>query len=126
VLVRCGKILVIAALVIATGLHWAALQTVAWTTMFAANLTCESFSESVAQTFDGNHPCPLCKTVAAGKRAERKSEAIPLKLKLECPPLAEKFVLIAPETSVPFTTEKFFAGSFFSKPPLPPPRNLSA
>jgi hypothetical protein len=31
--------LVVLALVLATGLHWAALQTVAWGTMLAANLS---------------------------------------------------------------------------------------
>ena len=120
---RCGKILVIFALVFSTGLHWAALQAVAWTTMLAANLRSnESFSEAVAQTFDGEHPCPLCKAITAGKKSENTSEATVLKLKLEFPPVADKFVLVVPKMFVPFTTEKLSADSFSSKPPLPPPR----
>ena len=35
---RLAKILVVVMLVVSTGLHWAALQTVAWTTMLANNL----------------------------------------------------------------------------------------
>ena len=50
---RFGKILVIAALVLMTGAHWAALQTVAWTTMLANNLRTQSLTQAVSDTFDG-------------------------------------------------------------------------
>jgi hypothetical protein len=96
VFARCGKILVILALVFSTGLHWAALQTVAWTTMFAANLTTSSFSEAVSDTFDGDHPCPMCKAIESGKKSEKQSDQFTLKLKLEFPPVVETFILIAP------------------------------
>jgi hypothetical protein len=122
VFTRCGKIFVIAALVVSTGLHWAALQTVAWATMLAANLGSESFSEAVAQTFDGEHPCPLCKVITAGKKSEKKSAATVLKLKLEFPPVAEKIILSAPKLFPAFSPANFSADSFLSKPPVPPPR----
>ncbi len=112
------------ALVLTTGLHWAALQTVAWTTMLAANLTTENFSSAVSQTFDGDHPCPLCKAISAGKKSEKKSEALTLKLKLEFPPLAEEFALVAPKIFASFTAKEISAAAFFSKPPLPPPRRF--
>jgi len=89
VLARCGKLLVVAALVLTTGLHWAALQTLAWTTMLANNLCEQTFTEAVARTFDGEHPCPLCKAIAAGKKSEKKSEAVAPTLKMEFPPVAE-------------------------------------
>jgi hypothetical protein len=37
VLARFSKFLVVVALVTTTGLHWAVLQSVAWTTMLASN-----------------------------------------------------------------------------------------
>ena len=121
-LARCGKFLVIAALVCSTGLHWAALQTVAWTTMLAANLTTESFSESLSRTFDGDHPCPLCKAVRAGTSSGKKTATAAGKMKFECPPLAINFILVAPEIFEPFACENFSADSLSSQPPLPPPR----
>ena len=121
---RCGKILVVIALVLTTGLHWAALQTVAWTTMLAANLTSESLSTSVSDTFDGKHLCPLCRAIAAAKNSEKKSDATTLKLKFEYPPLAEKIALFAPEFFEPFAPEKFSADSYSSEPAQPPPRSL--
>ncbi len=121
---RCGKIFAITALVFSTGLHWAALQTVAWTTMLAANLGNESFSEAVAQTFDGEHPCPLCKVIAVGKKSENKSATAALKLKLEFPPIAEKTILIAPKFVPAFSPSTFSADLFFARPPVPPPRGF--
>jgi len=122
--VRCGKVIVVAALIFATGLHWAGLQTVAWTAMLAINLRSHSVTEAVTQTFDGRHPCSLCKAIAAGKKSEKKPEAVSLHLKLDFPPAAEKVTLIAPKWSSAPSRVDLYADSFLQKPPLPPPRSL--
>ena len=69
---RFAKMVVIVTLVATTGAHWALLQSVAWTTMLADNLSCGSVGVAVSRTFDGNHPCPLCKAIAAGKNLKRR------------------------------------------------------
>ncbi len=53
------------------GGHWAVLQTVAWAGMLA-DYTRESGSLAVGveQTFDGEHPCELCKEIAVAKGRE--------------------------------------------------------
>jgi hypothetical protein len=121
---RCGKILVVIALVLSTGLHWAALQTVAWTTMLAGNLCGQPLSTAISQTFDGEHPCPLCKAIAAGKKSEKKSDMVLSGLKLEFPPLPEKISLISPQPASAFSSVALLAETSTSKPPLPPPRSL--
>jgi hypothetical protein len=55
-------------LVAGTGAHWGALQSVAWTRMLAENLRTVLFADAVVRTFDGQHPCSLCKVIA--KREE--------------------------------------------------------
>jgi len=125
VVARFGKCLVVLALVLSTGWHWAALQTVAWTTMLASNLASQqSLTEAVSQTFDGKHPCRLCKAIAVGKRSEKKSEAIAPVLKMEFPPAAEGLVLIAPKPILIFPPFDAFADFGSSKPPVPPPRSF--
>lgn len=119
---RWGKCLVIATLVLSTGLHWAALQTIAWTTMMAANLSCEPLSTAVAQTFDGEHPCPLCKAIAAAKKSEKKSEAVSQVLKMEFPPAVEQMIPHPPAQFEIVTSHDTFADSLSLPPPLPPPR----
>ena len=121
---RLGKILVVAALVLTTGLHWAALQTVAWTAMLADHLSSQTFSEAVSQTFDGQHLCPLCKAIAAGKKSEQKSEAVAFTLKMEFPPVTAGFILVAPTPISAFCPDALSAPSSFVKPLLPPPRSL--
>jgi hypothetical protein len=123
--VRLGKFLVVTTLVLATGLHWAALQTVAWTTMLASNLRCECFSDAVCQTFDGKHPCCLCKAIAAAKKSQKKSEAAGPVLKMEFPMAAGQLVLIPPVPSEGTPSINAFAKSLSSEPPLPPPRSLA-
>ena len=112
----------VAALVLTTGLHWAALQTVAWTTMLASNLCSQSVGEAVSNTFDGEHPCPLCKAIAAAKKSQQKTEAVAPILKMEYPPAPEKIVLISPAPISAFSLATLAADSSFQKPPLPPPR----
>ncbi len=124
--VRLGQILMIVALLAATGGHWAALQTVAWTTMLAENLESGSFSEAVTKTFDGEHPCCMCKAIAAGKAAEKKSDFTLELKKLEFPPAAERLALIAPAAFRLLPLNNFSADASFLKPPVPPPRSFLA
>ena len=122
---RFGKFFVVAALVLTTGAHWAALQTVAWTTMFAANLSSQQLlTEAMSETFDGKHPCPLCKAIAAAKKSEKKSEAVSLTLKMEFPLVAEKIILFPPTQFALQPQVNASAENFFPKPPLEPPRGF--
>jgi hypothetical protein len=124
VFVRIGNIFLVLALVVTLGAHWALLQTVAWTTMLANNLQSGSLHDAVTKTFDGEHPCPLCRAIAAAKKSEKKSEAVSSTLKLEFPPVAANFTFISQEPISAFSLAKLFAASSFQKPPLPPPRGF--
>lgn len=120
--IRVGKIFVVVALAATLGWHWAALQTVAWTTMLADNLRTQPFAEAMARTFDGKHPCPLCKAVAAGKKSEKKNEFTLQTQKLEFPPVTERLILIAPSQFELLPQKSSSAKSLTQKPPTPPPR----
>jgi hypothetical protein len=124
--VRIGKICLVLALVAMLGAHWLLLQTVAWTTMLADNLRTQSVKEAVTETFDGNHPCPLCKAIAAGRQSERKTEFSFQSQKLEFPPAKESFVLIAPTQFQLLPLENFSAKILAQKPLLQPPRGFFA
>lgn len=56
------------------GGHWLALQGVAWVTMLVDNSQESSLVDAVSKTFDGQHPCPLCKAVATGQNEEREKK----------------------------------------------------
>ena len=124
--VRFGKVFVMVALIVSTGAHWAALQSVAWTTMLADNLRTHSLSESVARTFDGKYPCPICKAIAAAKKSEKKNEFTLQTQELKFPPAKENPVLIAPSDFRLLPSVNFFAESLTQPPPTPPPRGCFA
>jgi len=111
-------------LVLSLGLHWGLLQTVAWTGMLINNSCIGSFKEAVSKTFDGEHPCCLCKAIKQGRTEERKqSQQKPENfLKIEFPLPAEGMVLIAPDVAKELAISNGLYGSFLMKPPTPPPR----
>lgn len=125
-LVRLGHALLILALVAALGGHWAVLQTVAWANMLVANLYTDSFEAAVTKTFDGNHPCGLCKEISAGKKAEKKTDFRSLAKKLEF--VSDRPVLVfTPPTAFYLVPEQEASARLLShQPPVPPPRPLTA
>jgi hypothetical protein len=114
--------MVVLALVLSTGLHWAALQTVAWTAMFASNLQSDSLVQAFSKTFDGQHPCCLCKAIAAAKKSGKKSAALAPALKMEYTFAAGKISLFPPTPPALCSRNDILAETLAAKPPHPPPR----
>jgi hypothetical protein len=84
-----SRFLVIAALCFAIGLHWCALQSIAWTTMVIEFSKDASFTEALAKALDGQHPCSLCHAVQAGKTSEQKNNVRTLpRIDFYCAPSA--------------------------------------
>ncbi len=107
------------------GGNWALLQTVAWTTMLADNLQFNPLHEAMAMTFDGQHPCPLCRAIAAGKQNEKKNTLAQAQ-KLEFPLFKDSIILIAPPRQDNFPLAPSVVKSLPEQPPTPPPRGLCA
>lgn len=121
---RLIKWLAVVTLTFALGSHWAILQSVAWVTMVAGYSQTAPLNVALAKTFDGKHPCPLCKFVAKGKNSEQKQDRQKLLTKLDfflvssrmivCPPLPD------PVSFALLVTADARSGA----PPTPPPRPL--
>jgi hypothetical protein len=119
-------------LVVSMGLHWALLQTVAWTSMLVSYSRNASFAEAVVKTFDGKHPCPMCLMIRDGRQQEeRQQKNVPL-IKIEKMP---DFILDDRQTRLPFTppetrdavpTVPRLHLDFIESPPTPPPRKVLA
>jgi hypothetical protein len=69
-LLRFGQVLMLLVLFAASGGHWMALQSLAWTRMLLSYSRSGQIVAAVAKTFDGRHPCALCKEVAKSKKTE--------------------------------------------------------
>ncbi len=119
-----GRAATIVALCLSLGLHWLALQSVAWTTMLVANARHEPFSEAVAKTFDGAHPCDLCHAVADGKKSEKKSEVLPTVVKMDLICTLRTLQCLPPWVSYEYPRMNSAIPERFPSPPVPPPRSL--
>lgn len=67
---RAGQYLLLATLFVSFGGHLALLQTIAWGNMLVNYSQTTSVKEAAKMTFDGDHPCPMCKLVKQSKKDE--------------------------------------------------------
>ncbi len=112
------------ALVLFLGLHWAVLQTVAWTRMVIEFSQSMPLARAISWTFDGRHPCPLCLAIKGGRQSEQTESpsASKLPVKLECDLPAEPLALfetVAEAIQLPACAA---AESRTDDPPKPRPR----
>lgn len=106
------------------GGHLALLQTIAWGNMLVDFSSRSSLSEAVEKTFDGEHPCALCKVVRKSKSEEEKKPLLKSEMKME--------VILPAPVKLPFprSTELEFRVTEYSGAfaevclavPLQPPR----
>ncbi len=54
------------------GLHWVLLQAFAWTGMIVRYSRDFGVRRAIVMTFDGEHPCPLCLAIKAGRATEKE------------------------------------------------------
>jgi hypothetical protein len=92
--------------------------------MLAGNLQSGSLHDAVAKTFDGQHPCCLCKAIANAKKTEQKNQLTTQDLKLDFLPAHEGFALIAPSRLELFPRKNLSFESVSHKPLTPPPRQF--
>ena len=122
---RLGPVLMLVALLQICGGHWLALQSLAWTEMLVAYAHDAPFTEAVAKTLDGQHPCVLCQTIEQGKKSERHAPAEVAKVKpvfvLPAPGALVRGEGISWEQALPPAGGELL----FEQPAVPPPRRAA-
>jgi len=119
-----ARYVLVAALMISIGGQWALLQSAAWVGMAVAYSVEEgSIAKGVSKTFDGDHPCALCKMVEEGQKSEKKlpsKETPPRKIELF---MTARLIVLTPPLGhdLPRPMDEAAAPRLFP-PPVPPPR----
>jgi hypothetical protein len=119
VLSKTSRWLLVFLLCATLGFHWALLQSAAWVGMIVNYSRQGSLRDAVSKTFDGRHPCALCKFVSAGKKTEKKPESQldVKKFDLFAANAAAFYFPPAPAPVFPF----LFMTAGRTEAPLPPP-----
>lgn len=110
---------------ISLGFQWTLLQSVAWTVMLLDRSAQMGWVQAMETTFDGHHPCALCKVVRKGRDTQQQQQTVVLSLaKTDMVAADEAFGLCVPTTlfigGIPATDERAAFKAF--PPPWQPPR----
>jgi hypothetical protein len=116
----------VAAVLAASGTHWMVLQSIAWTTMLAENLHTDSLSQAIVRTFDGKHPCCICKAIAKGKQSEKKPDFQAETQKLDFSYTNSGFIFCPPSEFRELRAENETGLLLTHAPAVPPPKELLA
>jgi hypothetical protein len=116
-----GKWLMVLSLCTAIGLHWAALQSIAWVGMLCSYARAGSITSAVEKTFDGKHPCPLCNAIAKAQQGGKKPE-MQLGSKIDMDHARQAELLIPPVFDFSWPVLRANGTAFAPEPSVPPPR----
>lgn len=120
---RWASSLSVVLLSLTLGWHWLALQSIAWASMLVERTQESSFSVAWTTTFDGQHPCRICKAVAEGQSDETRTASTVSVHLLEAAAPATLAVLISAPRVEPVALRTHPAPeSWADRPILPPPR----
>jgi hypothetical protein len=114
------------------GGHWLVLQSVAWTRMLADFSRQDSLTTAISKTFDGEHPCPLCCKIKAGRQQEEQQEKNTPLLKIEKMPdlildnRQSLLTFVSTEADDAVPTVPRLRADLIETPPVPPPRGSFA
>ena len=117
-----GRTITVVTLCLAVGLHWLTLQSVAWTAMMFRNVTQVSFCQAVKRTFDGAHPCSLCRIVNKGNASDQKRDAQISSAKIDLVCISRVIRLLPDSVSIRYATSEIEISETEQSPPVPPPR----
>jgi len=113
---------------LSVGLHWSALQVVGWVSMAVEFSRTSTVPTALEMTFDGKHPCELCKLVQDhGMRSESEKQNPPESksdIKLLAATIWENPLRwLAPSFLISaFPNESRQVSLDNERPPVPPPR----
>ena len=121
-----ARVLIVAMLCASIGLHWVTLQSVAWGMMIVKYSRECPLPEAVAKTFDGQHPCNLCKHISTEQHSPKKPAAQPTVAKPDL--LCATTLRANPNTwkRCDYLSFDFTISERSDRPVIPPPRSATA
>jgi hypothetical protein len=84
----------------------------------------DSICHAIAKTFDGAHPCSLCRVVNAGKNSEKKSDLQSPTPKIDMICVWRTASSFRPFIPFEYTVDDLCSSQIGQSPPVPPPRSI--
>lgn len=119
---KAGRVATILALCLSIGLHWAALQSFAWTTMLIEYAKDRPLRQAIEQTFDGKHPCQICKGISLAQHVPKRQSVQVTVNKLDLICATRSFRFVRHFEYLEYTGQATVISLREESPPVPPPR----
>ncbi len=119
---RLAHWLLVLALSFSIGLQWAVMQSAAWVGMVISYSQEGTLSEALTKTFDGEHPCALCKAVQSSESSPKKQNSPHRVIKFELAITEQQLFFFPPRMMTAMTPIVSMEEGFTAGPPIPPPR----
>ena len=119
---KVRQLVIVIALSFSIGLHWMLVQSVAWTSMLVTYSQTGTIVEAFKKTFDGKHPCQICRFVTEGQHQEKAERSMDLTKHADpwAAPLGAS--MIHPPAMHPEAEFAAPVDLLSTPPPFPPPR----
>jgi len=118
---RLLQLAVACALILAVGAHWVVLQSVAWAGMVITFSQSAPLTVALQRTFDGQHPCKLCKVVEEGRHSEQQQTVLKPGLKLDFFLERPAAFALLPSGEPSLAAPAPCVSQHLESPPTPPP-----
>jgi hypothetical protein len=106
------------------GGHWAFLQTGAWIGMVVQYSQEVGLKTALGQTFDGQHPCSVCKAIQDGEKQEqKKAPLLQAELKKDYLAVCHYFQVHQRWIEMKYPRSAEQLQSMAREPSVPPPRS---
>jgi hypothetical protein len=92
--------------------------------MLADHARMENFQTAIAKTFDGKHPCALCRQITQGRQSEKKSDQQSSMKRLEFFNRRFDYIIVAPTVFFLTADPDLTAPAITQTPLVPPPRSF--
>jgi len=127
-----ARLLLIVALMVSIGAHWSVLQVAAWVNMARVYSAEKGLVEGLKETFDGQHPCSMCKKITAAKDGESQQKlpvsiggqsnltkwaGVEPAISLPQPEWREGGAVVQSDAPAPHVS------AWSARPPVPPPKS---
>jgi len=122
-LAKVGRCVIALTLSLSIGGHCFCLQSVAWAKMVVTYSQQCSFRTAIARTFDGDHPCDLCKRISKARETEKKHDAQTPVAKTDLICTTRRIVLLPPFAPFAYPDLVSSIRSGFNRALYPPPRD---
>jgi len=120
---RLARWFAVALLIPLSGGHLFLLQTVAWGGMTITYAQTERLTVALKKTFDGKHPCKLCRFIAEEKKSEKEKKLQKFETRIDFLCEIKPLTLYPPSFDLP-TMPRHPTHSRTESPLPPPPRDL--